>query len=148
MVFKGEFTHAMDAKGRIIVPAKLREQLTGSFVVCKGLDHCLWLLEESEWQRIVDELNALPFTVKEARTLVRFLMAGAIDGEMDKQGRVLLSQALREYGAFGAGEEVVFAGVGNKVEIWNKDKYSEASVLDDDAMDAVAEKLSELGIRL
>lgn len=148
MVFKGEFTHAMDAKGRIIVPAKLRDQLSGAFVVCKGLDHCLWLLEESEWQRIVNELNALPFTVKEARTLVRFLMAGAIDGEMDKQGRVLLSQALRDHGVLNAGEDVVFAGVGNKIEIWNKDKYAEASTLDDDSMDAVAEKLSELGIRL
>ncbi|MCQ2522118.1 MAG: division/cell wall cluster transcriptional repressor MraZ [Lachnospiraceae bacterium] len=147
-MFKGEFTHAMDAKGRIIIPAKLREQLTGSFVVCKGLDNCLWLLEEAEWQRIVDALNALPFTVKEARTLVRFLMAGAIDGEMDKQGRVLLSQALRDHGCLNAGEDVVFAGVGNKVEIWNKEKYADAAVLDDTSMDAVAEKLSEMGIRL
>ena len=147
-MFKGEFSHAMDVKGRIIIPAKLRDQISGAFVVCKGLDHCLWLLEEEEWQRIVDELNALPFTVKEARVLTRFLVAGAIDGEMDKQGRVLLSQALRDYSELNPGEDVVFAGVGSRVEIWNKEKYQAASTMDDASMDAVAEKLSELGIRL
>ena len=142
-MLKGEYNHTIDSKGRIIVPAKLREELGDSFVITKGLDGCLWMFDSDEWAKVEAEIQAMPFTLKEARMLSRFMIAGAYDGEPDKQGRMLIPPALREYA--GIDKDVVLAGVGSRVEVWAKDRYESASDFGD--MDEMAEKLIELGFR-
>lgn len=143
-MFKGEYNHTIDPKGRIIVPAKLRDELGETFVVTKGLDGCLWMFDNAQWETVEEEIKKMPFTLKEARAISRFIIAGACDVETDKQGRMLLPSNLREYGDLT--KDVVFAGVGSRVEIWSKDRYDNASNFED--MDAMAEKLIELGFRL
>jgi MraZ protein len=143
-MFKGEFNHTIDPKGRIIVPMKLRDELGENFVITKGLDGCLWMFDNDQWEKVENEIREMPFTLKEARVISRFIIAGASDGEMDKQGRVLIAPNLREYA--GLDKDVVLAGVGSRVEIWSKDRYEAASSFED--MDAMAEKLIDLGFRL
>ncbi|HAL02323.1 MAG TPA: transcriptional regulator MraZ [Lachnospiraceae bacterium] len=143
-MFKGEFNHTIDPKGRIIIPMKLRDELGENFVITKGLDGCLWMFDNDQWEKVENEIREMPFTLKEARVISRFIIAGASDGEMDKQGRVLIAPNLREYA--GLDKDVVLAGVGSRVEIWSKDRYEAASSFED--MDAMAEKLIDLGFRL
>jgi len=143
-MYKGEYNHTIDDKGRIIVPAKLREELGESFIITKGLDGCLWVLDQEEWEKVEEKINSLPFNLKEARMLARFMIAGACDAEPDKQGRVMIPQNLREYA--GIQKDAVLAGVGKRVELWSKERYESAS--DFGGMDEMAEKLIELDIRL
>lgn len=143
-MFKGEFSHTIDPKGRIIVPMKLRDELGDNFVVTKGLDGCLWMFDSAQWDKVEQEIMSMPFTLKEARILSRFIIAGASDGELDKQGRLLIPPSLREYA--GLTKDVMLAGVGTRVEIWSKEKYEDISNFDD--VDAMAEKLVELGFSL
>ena len=139
-MYKGEYNHTIDEKGRIIVPAKLRDELGETFVITKGLDGCLWVFDNEEWVKV----NELPFNIKEARLLSRFMIAGAFDAEPDKQGRVMIPQSLREYADLK--RDVVLAGVGRKLELWSKERYEQAGDFGD--MDEIANKLMELGIRL
>ena len=139
-MFMGEYNHSVDAKGRLIVPSKFREQLGNEFVVTKGLDGCLFVYSQEEWKRI--ELTSLPVTNANARKLTRFFLAGATVCEVDKQGRILLPANLREYA--GIDKEVVSVGVFSRVEIWSKERYLENNDFDD--MDEIAEHMAELGI--
>ena len=141
-MFMGEYNHSVDAKGRLIVPSKLREQLGNEFVVTKGLDGCLFVYSQEEWKRIEESLREKPLTSKDARKFMRFFFAGAANGEVDKQGRILLPANLREYA--GIDKEVVSVGVFSRVEIWSKERYLENNDFDD--MDEIAEHMAELGI--
>lgn len=143
-MYKGEFSHTIDEKGRLIIPAKLRNELGNRFVVTKGLDGCLWMFDVDEWDKVEQSIREMPFTIKEARILSRFIIAGAADGELDKQGRILIPPNLREYADIT--KDVVLAGVGSKVEIWSKDRYNDASSFED--MDMIAEKLIDFGFRV
>lgn len=143
-MFKGEYNHTIDPKGRLIVPVKLRDELGENFVVTKGLDGCLWMFDNAQWNEVEASIKAMPFTLKEARVMSRFIIAGAADGELDKQGRVLIPPNLREYADLE--KDVVLAGVGSRVEIWSKERYESASDFGD--VDAMAEKLVELGFSL
>ena len=141
----GEYNHTIDAKGRLIIPAKFREQLGEEFVITKGMDGCLFVYPFEAWQEFEDKLKALPLTVnKEARKFSRFFLAGAATVELDKQGRALVPATLREFA--GLDKEVVLAGVLDRIEIWDKDKWHEASDYDD--MDDIAEHMSEFGFVL
>ena len=108
-MFMGEYNHSIDAKGRLIVPSKFREQLGSEFVVTKGLDGCLFVYSHEEWQRIEESLREKPLTSKDARKFLRFFFAGAATCEVDKQGRINLPANLREYA--GIDKEVVSVGV-------------------------------------
>ena len=141
-MFKGEYNHTIDEKGRLIIPAKFREELGNEFVVTRGLDGCLFGYNNSEWEVFEGKLRALPLTNKDARAFQRFMLAGAASVEIDKQGRILLPQVLRSFA--GLDKDVVLIGVAGRIEIWSKDKYEEASAVDD--MEAIAEKMSDLGI--
>ena len=141
-MFMGEYSHSIDAKGRLIIPSKFREQLGEEFVLTKGLDGCLSIYPMDEWTAFEEKLKALPLTNKNARTFSRFFVAGATSCELDKQGRILLPANLREYA--GIDKEVVSVGVFSRVEIWSKDRYLENSDFDD--MDEIAEHMAELGI--
>ena len=143
-MFMGEYNHTIDEKGRIIVPSKFREALGDNFVVTQGLDGCLFVYSYAEWDNFVEGLKQLPGT-KEARQLQRYFMAGAAACEVDKQGRILLPQVLREYADLK--KEVVLVGVLSRVEIWDKDRWLE-NTYDEDEMEEIAERMAELGFSI
>ena len=141
-MFMGEYNHTVDAKGRLIVPSKFREQLGDEFVVTKGLDGCIFVYENTEWKALEEKLHALPLTNANARKFSRFFLAGATTCEVDKQGRILLPAVLREFA--GIDKEAVLVGVGSRIEIWNRDTWNKSNTYDD--MEEIAENMEGLGI--
>lgn len=140
----GEYAHSIDAKGRLIMPAKLKDDIGEKFVITKGLDGCLFVYSQKEWSNFEEKLRAFPLTNKDARALIRFFLAGAMECEIDKQGRFLITSNLREFA--GLEKEVIIVGVLNKIEIWSKDKWTEYSEKENMEADEIAEKMSNLGI--
>ncbi len=141
-MFMGEYNHTVDAKGRLIVPSKFREQLGDEFVVTKGLDGCLFVYENTEWKVLEEKLHTLPLTNANARKFSRFFLAGATSCEVDKQGRILLPQILRDFA--GIEKDAVLVGVGSRIEIWARERWLEANSYDD--MEEIAENMEGLGI--
>ena len=140
----GEYAHNIDAKGRVIVPAKFRDGLGDKFVLTKGLDGCLFAYSKEEWANFEEKIKSLPLTNKDARAFVRFFFAGAVECEIDKQGRTLIPPMLREYA--GLSKDIVIIGVSNRVEIWSQDKWDSYSEAEDLEADELAEKMAMLGI--
>lgn len=145
-MFMGEYNHTIDAKGRLIVPAKFREALGDEFVVTKGLDGCLFVYSNSEWNAFEEKLRTLPLTNKNARQFTRFFLAGAATCEVDKQGRILLPQVLREFAKLE--KDVVLVGVASRIEIWSKEVWEESVNTYDTDMDEVAENMENLGFSI
>ena len=141
-MFMGEYNHTIDAKGRLIVPSKFREILGDAFVVTKGLDGCLFVYDNEEWKLFEEKLRSLPITNKEARQFVRFFLAGATEAEVDKQGRILIPNVLREFAELI--KDVVLVGVGSRIEIWGKERFENETVFED--MDEIAEHMAQLGL--
>lgn len=142
-MFIGEYGHAIDAKNRIILPSKFREDLGDSCIMTKGLDGCLYVYPQSEWAILEEKLKSLPLTSKDARAFVRFFFSGANEITFDKQGRTLIPQNLMQYA--GIVKEVVSIGVSNRIEIWSKEKWNDYTESDIN-MDEIGEKMSQLGI--
>lgn len=141
-MFMGEYSHTIDAKGRLIIPAKFREALGEEFILTKGLDGCLLIYPMDEWESFEEKLKALPLTDKNARAFLRFFVAGATACELDRQGRILVPSTLREFA--GLEKEVVLTGNLTRIEIWSKQKWIENSNYDD--MDSIAASMQEMGI--
>ena len=142
--FRGEYSHSIDAKGRLISPAKFRELLGEQFVVTKGFDGCLFVFAQEGWDKFEEKLQSLPMDKPEARMLGRFFIAGAIDAETDKQGRILIPANLLQHA--GIEKEAVIAGVGNRAEIWSKAEWEKASSFED--INGIAAKMSEYGLSI
>lgn len=140
----GEYEHSLDAKGRVIMPAKLREDMGEKFILTKGLDGCLFGFSQTEWANFEEKLKTLPLTNKNARNFVRFFLSGATECEMDKQGRFLVTSNLREYAEMD--KEIVVIGVGNRIEMWNKEKWLKHNSDENISADEIAEKMDFLGI--
>ena len=145
-MFMGEYNHTIDAKGRLIVPAKFREILGDNFIVTKGLDDCLFVYPNDEWTRFEEKLKSLPLTNKNARQFTRFFLAGAAACEVDKQGRILLPQVLREFASLE--KDVVLVGVASRIEIWSRERWDESMNTYDGDMDEVAENMESLGFSI
>lgn len=143
-MFMGEYNHTIDAKGRLIIPAKFREVLGDEFVVTKGMDGCLFVFDNSEWQTFAEKLRSLPMIDKEVRQFTRFFLAGAASVEVDKQGRILLPSVLRDFA--GITKDTVLIGVGSRIEIWSKDRWEGTVTYQD--MDEISTHMVELGIGL
>ena len=143
---KGEYNHSVDAKGRMIVPSKLRERLGLSFVVTRGMDGCLNAYPNDEWELFENKLSKLPTTNAQARQFVRFFMGSADDVEVDNQGRVLLSPALRKFADIT--KDVTIVGMGDHVEIWSREKWDEQNNVEDIDFDEIAKGFEELGIMI
>ena len=141
-MFMSEYNHTIDTKGRLIIPAKFREKLGEEFVVSKGMDGCLFVYANDDWNAFEQKLTSLPLINKEARQFARFFLAGAAEVELDKQGRILLPANLREFA--GLDKDVVLVGVGSRVEIWSKERWTDNGDYDD--MDEIAEHMAELGL--
>lgn len=143
-MFMGEYNHSIDTKGRLIIPSRFREELGDEFVLTKGLDGCLFVFPDHEWRAFEEKLRTLPLTNKSARQFARFFVAGATPCELDKQGRILVPQTLREFA--GLDKDVVLTGMLNRIEIWSKAKWAENSSYDD--MDDIAEQMTDLGLSI
>ena len=145
-MFMGEYNHTIDPKGRLIIPAKFREALGDEFVVTKGLDGCLFVYANTEWNNFEEKLRTLPLTNKNARQFTRFFLAGAAACEVDKQGRILIPQVLREFAKLE--KDVVLVGVASRIEIWSKEVWEESISTYDTDMDEVAENMENLGFSI
>ena len=143
-MFIGEYEHSVDAKGRVIMPAKLREDIGEKFIVTKGLDGCLFAYSISEWTNFEEKLKTLPLTNKNARDFVRFFLSGAVECEIDKQGRFLIPGNLRNYAILE--KEIIIIGVGTRIEIWNREEWKKYSSDENISADEIAENMTMLGI--
>ena len=142
-MFVGEYSHNIDAKGRVIIPAKFREQLGEQFMITKGFEGCLFVYPMEVWEELADNLSRLPSNQKSARFLQRTFLSGAAEGEPDKQGKVLITQAHREYAALS--KEVVIIGVSKRVEIWDAQRWQEYSMNEEEmSVEEAAESLEEI----
>jgi MraZ protein len=140
----GEFEHSIDTKGRLVLPAKIKDDLGKEFIVTKGLDGCLFGYSLAEWNKFEEKLKALPLTNKITRDFVRFFLSGAVEEETEKQGRFLLPANLREYASLT--KDAVIIGVGTRIEIWDKKKWIEYNSEENLSVDSIAEKMTEIGI--
>lgn len=139
----GEFHHTIDEKGRIIIPAKFRNELGSELVVTRGLDKCLFLYSKDEWDKLSNKLSTLPFTKQDARNFNRFFLSGATTSEFDKQGRINITSPLISYA--GLNKECVIIGVNERLEIWDEEKYNEFLSNNEDDFSKIAENLFEMG---
>ena len=140
----GEYMHTIDAKGRVILPADFRAELGEHFVITKGLDNCLFVYTQAEWERLSEKLRQLPLSKPEARAFVRFFFSGARTSECDKQGRFLVPPNLRSYAALE--KDVVLIGVSNRIEVWAKAAWEHYNDEINPSVTQIAETLVELGI--
>ena len=143
-MFIGEYEHNVDAKGRVIMPVKLREDIGEKFIVTKGLDGCLFAYSLAEWTNFEEKLKTLPLTNKNARDFVRFFLSGAVECEIDKQGRFLIPGNLRTYATLE--KEIIIIGVGTRIEIWNREEWKKYSSDENISADEIAENMTMLGI--
>lgn len=142
-MFMGEYLHSVDIKGRISIPSKFRELLGETFIVTRGLDGCLFVYTREEWNNIERKLKELPFTQKDARAFTRFFFSGACECEIDKQGRVVVPQTLRDFASID--KEVIIIGVSTRVEIWSVEKWNTYTNDSSISFEEIAEKMTDLG---
>lgn len=143
-MFMGEYLHAVDGKGRLIMPSKFREDLGERFVITRGLDNCLFVYPLQEWTLLEQKLKALPFTKSDSRAFMRFFFSGAVECELDKQGRVLIPNNLREHAKLM--KDVVVIGVSNRVEIWSQEVWNQYSEQTGLSFENIAEKIMDLDL--
>ncbi|MEY8559520.1 division/cell wall cluster transcriptional repressor MraZ [Jeotgalicoccus halotolerans] len=143
-MFMGEYKHNLDTKGRIIMPSKFRELLDGQFVITRGLDRCLFAYTEEEWSRIEEKLKTLPLTKKDARKFTRLFFSGAAAVEIDKQGRINISQNLREYA--GLTKDCTVIGVSSRIEIWDSAAWEDFYTESEDNFEDIAEDLIDFDL--
>lgn len=143
-MFIGEYYHHIDSKGRLAIPVKFRQSFEEGAVVTKGLDECLFVYPKSEWQKLAEKLARLPISQANTRAFSRLMLAGAMDLEIDKQGRVILPEYLRRYAAMQ--KKVVITGLYNRLEIWDEDKWNTYKSGTEKSSGQIAEALGELGV--
>ncbi len=142
-MFMGEYHHNVDTKGRLMLPAKFREDLAdGKYVLTRGLDNCLFLFPIDEWTEFEEKIKKLSLTKKDARAFVRFLFSGATNDIIDKQGRIKLNDNLKKYA--GIEKEVVVTGAFNRIEIWSEEKWTEYISGAEESFEDIAENLIDL----
>ncbi len=137
----GEFHHNIDDKGRLVIPNKYRFELGQEFIITRGLEKCLYVYPQKEWEKLVDKLNTLPFTKKDARTFIRSFFSGATVCEFDKTGRINITSPLVSYA--GLTKECVIIGVNDRLEIWDSDRFNEFMNENSEALEDIAEHLFE-----
>ncbi|MBN7275140.1 division/cell wall cluster transcriptional repressor MraZ [Ligilactobacillus pobuzihii] len=143
-MFMGEYRHSIDTKGRIIIPAKFRDELAGKCILTRGLDGCLFGYPMDEWQNLEEKLKKLPLTKRDARSFVRFFYSAATESAFDKQGRVNIPQSLRSHA--GVEKKCVIVGVSNRFEIWSEDRWQDFSDNAEENFDDIAENMIDFGL--
>ena len=140
----GEYQHNLDVKGRMAIPAKFRQKLETGAIITRGLDSCLFIFAEKEWESLAQKLIALPLAQANSRAFVRLMLSGAMDVDIDTQGRILIPDYLRKYA--GLAKQAVVTGLYNRIEVWDNAKWQEYKARTEKASQEIAEKLGELGI--
>lgn len=143
-MYTGEYHYTLDEKGRLSIPAKMRQKKKSVFVVTRGLERCLFVFSPKEWKDWEKKISRLPTTKKDARSFLRFLLSGATECEVNEQGRINIPLTLRQYA--GINKDAVIIGVGNRIEIWGKDNWESFLSVGEKVFDDAAEKLVDLGI--
>lgn len=143
-MFIGEYSHSIDDKGRLAIPAKFRRAFEKGAVITRGLDHCLSVYPREEWQALAEKLAALPVSRKENRAYARLTLAGAWDAALDSQGRVILPEYLRQYATLA--KHVTLAGLYNRVEIWDEDAWHTYRAAAETDSEQIAESLADAGV--
>ncbi|MBQ3435511.1 MAG: division/cell wall cluster transcriptional repressor MraZ [Bacilli bacterium] len=138
-MFLGEYHHTIDEKNRLIIPAKLRKELGNKFIVTRGIEKCLFAYSEKDFERIVQKLETIPFTKKDAREFMRFFLSGATVVEFDKQGRINITSPLVSYADIT--KDCVIIGAGERIEIWSNDSWNKFINSANDSMSDIAENL-------
>ena len=138
-MFMGEYHHNIDEKGRIVIPTKFREVLQDEFIIAKGLEKCLYIYSMKDWQNLVEKLNTLPFTKKDARTFIRSFFSGATVCEFDRQGRTCITSPLVHHA--GLTKECVVIGANDRIEIWDKDEWEKFLTMNEEQLSDIAENL-------
>lgn len=143
-MFIGEYAHNLDEKGRIAVPIKFRKDFAKGAVVTRGLDNCLFFYTKEEWKKLADKLAGLPIAKANTRAFARLMLAGAMDVDLDKQGRIILPEYLRSFASIK--KQIVIAGLYNRLEIWDKDKWNIYKKGTEKDSSDIAEALGEIGV--
>jgi MraZ protein len=143
-MFIGEYAHNLDEKGRLAIPAKFRRELSKGAVITRGLDSCLFLYTKTEWEKLAEKLATLPISAANSRAFARLMLAGAMDVEVDKQGRVVIPEYLRSFATLQ--KNVVIAGLYNRAEIWDEEKWKSYKSQTEANSNEIAEKMAELGV--
>jgi len=143
-MFIGEYSHNLDEKGRLAVPAKFRAALKGGAVVTRGLDNCLFLYAEKEWQGLAAKLAKLPVSKANTRAFARLMLAGAMDAPFDNQGRIMLPEYLRKFA--GLKKKIIIAGLYDRLEIWDEAAWNKYKLGTEKKSTDIAEALGELGV--
>ena len=143
-MFIGEYTHSVDGKGRVAAPSKFRSKLKKGAIVTRGLDSSLFLYPLEEWKELAEKISSLPLGQGNSRAFARLMLSGAMDVSIDSQGRILLPDYLRKYAQMG--KKVVFAGLYNRLEIWDEKLWKSYRVQAEKSSNEIAEAMGELGI--
>lgn len=143
-MFIGEYSHSIDAKKRLAIPSKFRRDFKGKAVITRGLDNCLFVYPVGTWKEIAGKLGNMPVGESSTRSFVRLMLSGAIDVEVDSQGRVLVPEYLKKYA--GIGREAVVAGLFNRLEVWDKAAWEKYKSNAEKNQDEIAEQLGKLGV--
>ena len=138
-MFMGEFDHQLDTKGRMIIPSKFRYDLNERFIIKRGIHKCLFGYTLEEWQQIEEKMKTLPMTKKDARKFMRMFFSGAVEVELDKQGRINIPQNLRKYANLS--KECTVIGVSNRIEIWDRETWNDFYDESEESFEDIAEDL-------
>ena len=144
VMLMGEYHHNIDEKGRLIIPSKFRNDLGEKFIITRGLDKCLFVYSEEEWNKLISKLKTLPFTIKDARNFTRFFLSGATANEFDRQGRINISSSLVSYANLT--KECVIIGANDRLEIWSEELWNNFIESNEDNLSDIAENLFKGGL--
>ena len=143
-MFIGEYQASIDEKGRVSIPAKFRQELKSQVVVTRGLDNSLFIYTLEEWKKLAEKVASLPISTANTRAFSRLMLAGAMDCEVDKQGRITLPGYLKEFGKIG--KKVVIAGLYNRIELWSEELWQVYKQQTESQSNEIAEQLGNLGV--
>ncbi len=143
-MFIGEYTHSLDTKGRVALPAKFRPKLGDGAIIARGLDHCLFVFTKESWEKLTVKIAGMSFMKSDSRAFARLMLAGASEVEFDNQGRILIPEYLRAYASIK--KQAIFAGLYDRIEIWDEANWKSYKSKTEASSDDIAEKLGELGI--
>ncbi len=143
-MFIGEYNASIDDKARVAVPAKFRASLKNKVVVTRGLDNSLVLYTLDEWKKLAEKLASLPISTANTRAFSRLMLAGAMDCEIDKQGRIVLPAYLKDYAKIN--KKMVFAGLYTRIELWSEELWEKYKRQTEKQSNQIAEQLGDLGV--
>lgn len=143
-MFIGEYLYVIDSKKRMAIPSKFRKELGKKAIITRGIDNCLVIYSSEEWNKTAKKLESLPTSQTDARNFARIMLSGASEVELDKLGRILIPDFLKNY-AF-LKKNVAILGLSNRIEIWDEEKWQEYKKKTEMAVGDIAEKLKELGV--